>query len=59
MKGKNNMKTYKVIRTETITEEQIVQADNEEQAIDQMKYENWDNAQVLSSECDVEEINEK
>lgn len=53
------MKTYKVIRTEKITEEQIVQADNEEQAIDQIKYENWDNAQVLSSECDVEEINEK
>jgi hypothetical protein len=50
------MKTYKIIRYEKIREIQIIQADNEEQAQEKMKYENWDNCEVLSSETEIEEI---
>tara|TARA_R110000751_G_C13462409_1_gene445570 strand:+ start:319 stop:528 length:210 start_codon:yes stop_codon:yes gene_type:complete len=51
------MKTYKIIRYEKIKEIQIVQADNEEQAEEKMKYENWEDCEVLSSETEIEEIN--
>ena len=49
-------KTFKVIRTETIQEEMIVEAKNKEEAISKFGYENWENAQVLCSATDVEEI---
>jgi hypothetical protein len=52
-------KTFKIIRTETIQEEMIVEAKNEEEAISKCGYENWENAQVLSSDTDVEEVNEQ
>jgi len=50
------MKTYKIIRYEKIREIQIIQADNEEQANEKMKYENWKDCQVISSETEIEEI---
>jgi len=50
------MKTFKITRYEKIKEIQIVEADNEEQANEKMKYENWDNCEVLSSETEIEEI---
>jgi hypothetical protein len=40
------MKTYKVSRVE--------EAKNKDEAIDKMHYENWDDAEVLSSE--IEEV---
>ena len=43
-------KTFKITRTETIQEEMIVEA------ISKCGYENWENAQVLSSDTDVEEV---
>ncbi len=51
------MKTYKVTRVETIRDTQIVEAKNKDEAIDKMHYENWDSAEVISSEIEeVEEI---
>ena len=50
------MKTFKITRYEKIKEIQIVEADNEEQANEKMKYDNWDNYEILSSETEIEEI---
>ena len=51
------MKTYKVTRVETIRETQFVEAKNKDEAMIKMHYENWEGAEVLSSEIEkVEEI---
>ena len=50
------MKTFKITRYEKIKEIQIVEADNEEQANEKMKYDNWDNYEISSSETEIEEI---
>jgi len=51
------MKTYKVTRVETIRDTQIVEAKNEDEAMIKMHYENWESAEVFSSEIEeVEEI---
>jgi|TARA_R110001606_G_C15104056_1_gene620055 hypothetical protein len=51
------MKTFKVTRVETIRDTQIVEAKNKDEAMIKMHYENWEGAEVLSSEIEeVEEI---
>ena len=50
------MKTYRVIRTEKIQEVKIIKAKNEDDAIEKMTYDNWDDCEILSSEIDTEEV---
>ena len=50
------MKTYKIIRTEKIQEVKIIKAKNEDDAIEKMTYDNWDDCEILSSEIDIEEV---
>jgi len=51
------MKTFKVTRFEKIREVQWVDAKNEDEAIGKMHYDNWDGAEVVSSEIEsVEEV---
>jgi len=50
------MKTYRVIRTEKIQEIKIIKAKNEDDAIEKMTYDNWDDCEILSSEIDTEEV---
>ena len=53
------MKTYKITRTETIQEEVIVQAKNEEQATIMFEHEKKENPIILSSDTNIEVIKEK
>ena len=49
-------KTFKITRIETIQQEVIVQADNEEQALPKFEDEKDENPQILSSDTVVKEI---
>ncbi len=50
------MKTYRVTRIEKIQEVKIIKAKNEDDAIEKMTYDNWDDCEILSSEIDTEEV---
>ena len=50
------MKTYRVTRIEKIQEVKIIKAKNEDEALEKMTYDNWDDCEVLSSEIDTEEV---
>ena len=49
-------KTFKIIRTETIQEEMIVEAKNEEEAINMFEDKKNEDPIILSTDTDVEEV---
>ena len=51
------MKTFKITRVEKIKEYQIIEAKNEEEALNKSNYEDWDDDELLSSEIEIEELN--
>jgi hypothetical protein len=51
------IKSYKILRTETVTDYQIVKASSEDEAYDNLKDDKWEGYEVQSSDTDIEEQN--
>jgi len=52
------LKKYKILRTETVTDYQIVKASSEDEAYDNLKDDKWEDYEIQSSDSEIEEIQE-
>ena len=55
---KPKIKTYKILRTETVTDYQIVKASSEDEAYNHLKDDKWEGYDVTHSDTEIEEIEE-